>query len=110
MFHKFGISAEIFLSQGTRDELTSDFRGALAENFVAQMLVTNGLETFYWIPQDTVGAGEIDFVYQDRKTHIVSLEVKSGRNVTAPTFSNFCGPGKLLLAYGSVFKTLGKQN
>lgn len=94
MFYKFGISPETFLAQGTRGELASDFRGALAENYIAQMLAANELKTFYWMPQDTVGAGEIDFVYQDRAARIIPIEVKSGRNVSSATFSHFLHEGK----------------
>ncbi len=49
-----------------RTSLASDFRGALAESYVMQALTANNVRTFYWMPSDKVGNGEIDFVFQTR--------------------------------------------
>lgn len=99
MFHKFGIEAELLLDPKLRHLLSSDFRGALAENSVMQALRANGLSTYYWMPGGTVGQGEVDFVFQDRLARIVPVEVKSGRNVQAKSLSRLIAEGRSPVAY-----------
>lgn len=89
MFNKFGISPSLFLNPELQASLSSDFRGALAENYVMQALKAAGLKTFYWMPEDNGQRGEIDFVYQTKRAEIIPVEVKSARNVSAKTFSRF---------------------
>ncbi|MEC4271612.1 AAA family ATPase [Adlercreutzia sp. R25] len=93
MFFKFGIDAGLFLEKESRLVLASDFRGALAENYVMQALAANEVKTFYWMPSDKVGSGEIDFVFQDRRAQIVPVEVKSARNVKAKSLRKFMEEG-----------------
>ena len=83
MFYKFGVEPEIFLDERVKPLLSGDFRGSLAENSVMQSLTANNLSTFYWMPDEKVGKGEIDFIFQNTKGEIVPVEVKSGRNVKA---------------------------
>lgn len=96
MFNKFGISPSLFLNPELQASLSSDFRGALAENYVMQALKAAGLKTFYWMPEDNGQRGEIDFVYQTRRAEVIPVEVKSARNVSAKTLSRFmresCAP------------------
>ena len=99
MFHKFGIDPRIFLDGTKRMALAADFRGALAENYVMQALTACDLKTYYWMPTDKVGQGEIDFVFQDPSTRIIPVEVKSGRNVKAKTFQKFLRDGHATEAY-----------
>ncbi|MDR0306627.1 MAG: ATP-binding protein [Chitinispirillales bacterium] len=54
------------------------FKGALAENYVMQALIANGINPFYW---SSPGKAEVDFVFQDRQGNIIPLEVKSADNV-----------------------------
>lgn len=89
MFHKFGIAAETFLDPNVRGLLSSDFRGALAENCVMQALRANGLKTFYWMPDSSNTKGELDFVVQNRRAEVVPIEVKSARNVGAKSLRQF---------------------
>lgn len=89
MFSKFGISPNLFLNPELQASLSSDFRGALAENYVMQALRAAGLKTYYWMPEDNGQRGEIDFVYQTRRADVIPVEVKSARNVSAKTFSRF---------------------
>lgn len=93
MFHKFGIDPVVFLDDGRRAILASDFRGALAENYVMQALQANGLRTFYWMPNDKVGNGEVDFVFQDRMAQVIPVEVKSARNVKAKSLMKLMREG-----------------
>ena len=99
MFNKFGIEAELFLDPKLRELLSSDFRGALAENSVMQSLRANGLQTFYWMPSEKVGQGEVDFVFQDRQARVVPIEVKSGRNVKAKSFARLIRQGRSPIAF-----------
>lgn len=94
MFHKFGIAPEFFLDETMRTSLASDFRGALAENYVMQALTANNVRTFYWMPSDKVGNGEIDFVFQTRLAQVIPVEVKSARNVKARSLRKFMEEGR----------------
>lgn len=99
MFHTFGVDAHTFLDPALRDVLSSSFRGALAENAVAQALAANDLRTFYWMPGPTVGRGEVDFVLQTERAEVVPLEVKSGRNVRAKSLAKLVEVGRSPFAY-----------
>lgn len=94
MFFKFGIAPELFLDEGMRTSLASDFRGALAENYVMQALTANDVQTFYWMPNEKVGNGEVDFVFQNRFAEVVPVEVKSSRNVRAKSLHRFMVEGR----------------
>jgi hypothetical protein len=67
------------------------FKGALAENYIMQALVANGITPYYWSSQ---GKAEVDFVFQDRQGNIVPLEAKSAENVRS----------KSLRAYQDIYK------
>lgn len=98
MFHKFGISAEMFLSPEMTKALSSDFRGALAENYVMQALRSNGINTLYWTPESGT-RGELDFVFQNTMAQAIPIEVKSARNVTAKSLARFVREGNSPYAY-----------
>jgi len=74
---KFDISANIIMNSSTSFD---GFKGALAENYVMQALVTNGFIPFYW---ESAGKAELDFVIQDKLGNIIPLETKSSDNVKA---------------------------
>ena len=57
-------------------ELFTEFRGALAENYVAQQLVSRGIQPSYWT---STGNAEVDFICQS-SGKVVPLEVKAGIN------------------------------
>ena len=99
MFRKFRVDAKTYLDPALQEVLSSDFRGALAENAVMQALVANGIETFYWMPKPTVGSGEVDFVYQTGRAEVVPVEVKSGRNVRARSLRKLVEEGHAPRAY-----------
>lgn len=90
MFYKLAVNPRLWLeSQGTAP-VSSDFRGALAENSVMQALASNDLQTYYWTPPASWGArGELDFLLQDDRARVIPVEVKSARNVRARTLSTF---------------------
>ena len=59
-------------------DIFSEYRGRLAENYVQQQFTALGKKKlFYWTSGNTA---EVDFIMQE-KTHIVPIEVKSGQNV-----------------------------
>lgn len=53
------------------------FKGGLFENIIAQILINNDLEIFYYQKNDNV---EVDFVTY-LKGKILPIEIKSGKNV-----------------------------
>lgn len=93
MFYRFNLDAETYLSETSRALLAATFRGALAENYVMQALVANGVETFYWTP-GTTAQQEVEFVVQNRKGQVVPLEVKSGDNVRSTSLRRFMDKSK----------------
>ena len=94
MFNKFGIDPKFVLDSSLQGVLSSDFRGALAENYVMQALRAAGLKTYYWMPEGSGARGEIDFVFQTREAQVIPVEVKSARNVSAKSLSRFMTEGR----------------
>ncbi|MDR1089415.1 MAG: ATP-binding protein [Coriobacteriales bacterium] len=69
------------------DELASTlFKGALAENYVMQHLVSNGFSPLYW---GKPRYAEVDFVITDSEGRVVPLEVKSGDSVRSKSLTIF---------------------
>ena len=93
MFHKFGIAPSIFLGPAGTSVLSSDFRGALAENYVMQSLKAAGVKSFYWMPASTTQRGEVDFIYQTPRAEVIPVEVKSARNVSAKSLKKLMREG-----------------
>jgi predicted AAA+ superfamily ATPase len=62
------------------------FKGALAENYIMQALVTNGIAPYYW---SSNGKAEVDFVFQDRQGGIIPLEAKSAENVRSKSLRSY---------------------
>jgi len=80
---KFGIAANVVLNSPTSFD---GFKGALAENYICQCLVTNGFSPYYW---SSPGKAELDFVFQDRGGNIIPLEVKSADNVRSKSLRQY---------------------
>ena len=59
-----------------------------------QALTANDVQTFYWMPNEKVGNGEVDFVFQNRFAEVVPVEVKSSRNVRAKSLHRFMVEGR----------------
>jgi len=62
------------------------FRGALAENYVMQVLSANGLTPYTWVSE---GKAEVDFVIQTNEGAIIPIEVKAGDNTRSRSLSRF---------------------
>ena len=80
---KFSIAANVVLHS---PHSFDGFKGALAENYIMQVLTVNGFEPFYW---SSPGKAELDFVIQDRSGNILPLEGKSADNVKAKSLRTF---------------------
>ncbi|MEG1407727.1 MAG: ATP-binding protein, partial [Ruthenibacterium sp.] len=80
---KFDISANVVLNSPIS---FNGFKGALAENYIMQALVSNGISPYYW---SSPGKAELDFVFQDRQGNIIPLEGKSADNVRAKSLKAF---------------------
>lgn len=66
----------------------SEFKGALAEQFVMQELVTLHLDYIgYWTNERSTS--EVDFLVQ-QQGKIIPIEVKSGENLRSRSFTLFC--------------------
>jgi len=70
------------------DEIFTEFKGALTEQYVMQQLrLNNGRYIGYWTNERSTS--EIDFVVQE-EGKVIPVEVKSGENLKAKSFRLFC--------------------
>jgi uncharacterized protein len=88
------------------DTLFTEFKGALAEQYVMQQLST-GTEKYigYWTNERSTS--EVDFVVQD-KGEVIPIEVKSGENLRSISFRLFCEkfkPAKAIRTSLAPYKT-----
>ena len=65
--------------------LSNKMRGMMAETFVAEQLVANGLSLHYWTSGNSA---EVDFVVQ-QDGHSIPVEVKSSNNVKAKSLQTY---------------------
>lgn len=76
-----GLHPKTFISG---DQFFTEFKGSLAENYVAQSLTKlYGHTPYYWTSQ---GKAEIDFVI-DHRGHNIPIEVKSGKATKAKSLA-----------------------
>jgi hypothetical protein len=82
---KCGLDARTLLD-GSR--VFEEFKGALAEQYVLQQLVSCGVEVIhYWSPDS--GTAEVDFVIQ-RHGETYPIEVKAAENLQAKSLKIYC--------------------
>lgn len=101
---KFDIAATVILNSPSNFD---GFKGALAENYVMQALVANGIHPYYWNSQ---GKAELDFVFQDRLGNIIPLECKSADNVRAKSLKTFISLYKPAYSIRVSAKNFGYEN
>lgn len=101
---KFDIAANAVLNSPPSFD---GFKGALAENYVMQALVSNGISPYYWSSR---GKAELDFVFQDRQGNIIPLECKSADNVRAKSLKAFISLYEPLYAIRVSAKNFGFEN
>lgn len=92
MFYKLHVNPVQWLEavDSATFPVSSDVRGAIAENSVAQAFAANDLQAYYWTPPASWGGrGELDFLLQDDQMQVIPVEVKSARNVRARTLATF---------------------
>ena len=83
------------------------FKGALAENYIMQALVVNGMKPYYWSSQ---GKAEVDFVFQDRQGNVIPLEAKSADNVRSKSLRCFRDTYKPVYSIRVSAKNFGFEN
>ena len=87
-------------------ELFTEFKGALAENYVCQQLVASGkVVPFYWSAENSSGA--VDFVYE-HAGKVVPVEVKAEVNLRAKSLRSFME--KYAIAQGLRLSLAGRQD
>lgn len=62
-----------------------EFRGGLAENYISNQLIVNGLKAYYWTSKSDA---EIDFIIR-LDLDVVPIEVKSGKNTRSRSLESF---------------------
>lgn len=86
--------------------VSTRMRGMLAENYVAQELVANGVEPHYWT---LGGQAEVDFVIQTAG-RVIPIEVKSAENVRARSLGMFRGKYRPETSVRMSTKNFGREN
>lgn len=94
-FKMFMLDVGLLAAQGDLDARTllegnrifQEFKGALTEQFVAQELVSEGIDLYYYSAENS--SGEIDFIIQ-RGMQVVPIEVKAEENLQAKSLQAFC--------------------
>jgi predicted AAA+ superfamily ATPase len=71
------------------DAVFTEFKGALAEQFVYQQLLLNENLSIHYFPFEN-SKYELDFLIQTEDDEIIPVEVKSGENLKARSFKLFC--------------------
>ena len=82
------------------------FLGSVAESYVCQALVANGITPRYWKNDNTQ---EVEFILQDG-INVVPVEVKKGKKVNAISMNNFKKTYKCPFAYRISGKNFGFGN
>ncbi len=109
LYYKLNLDAELFKDTEKRKAINPWFRGALAENYVKQSLVANGMKSYYWVPKSNPSA-EIEFVVQTRTGEVVPIEVKSGRNVRSRSLQVYAEKSDAPIAIRISEKNIGIEN
>lgn len=68
------------------NELFTEFKGKLTEQFILQLLIIHGHGAYYWNPENATA--EIDFLIQRNNT-LVPIEVKSSQNLKSRSLRTF---------------------
>ena len=63
------------------------FKGAIAENYCMTELIALGIKPYCWHSNNTA---EVDFAFEDNINRIIPMEVKSGDNTRAKSFTAYC--------------------
>jgi len=83
LLSRIGVPVNIILSENINYQ---NFKGMLAENYVAIALASNNYTPYYWASE---GKAEIDFVIQDTEGNFIPIEVKSADNIRSKSLQQF---------------------
>lgn len=86
---------------------SNEMRGALAENYVMQSMVSNSIEPYYW---SSPGKAELDFLYQDAYGNIIPVEVKSSDKTRSKSLSLFTSRYDVPYSIRISSKNIGFEN
>jgi len=100
---KSGMATQTILSPLEEDNM---FLGMISENYVAQALVCNGFQLFYWKNENTA---ELDFVVQIAG-EVVPIEVKKGKRTKSTSLNMFIKQYKSRFAIRISGKNFGFEN
>jgi predicted AAA+ superfamily ATPase len=98
-----GISPRLVISESYEG---SNFRGALAENYVAVSLKAVGYQPYYW---ESDGKAEIDFVIQ-KDDRVIPIEVKAADNVHSKSLQQYVSRYSPAFSYRISSKNFGFEN
>ena len=71
------------------NEVFTEFKGALSEQYVFQQLLLNDELSINYYPFEN-GRYELDFMVQNENDELILIEVKAGENLSAKSFKHFC--------------------
>jgi hypothetical protein len=77
------------------NKIFKEFKGALTEQFVAQELVSAGIDLYYYSSENS--SGEVDFVIQ-HEGNIIPIEVKAEENLQAKSLKSLVSKYELQTA------------
>ena len=98
-----GLSPRLVLSDSYN---MSNFKGALAENYVAVSLNAAGYTPYYW---ESEGKAEIDFVIQ-KDDQVIPIEVKAADNVHSKSLQQYVSRYSPSVSYRISSKNFGFEN
>lgn len=102
--NRFGIAPELIL---TPNESIYHIKGALAENYVANSLISNGFENYYW---ESSGKAELDFILQTKNGECIPIEVKSANNTRSKSLNQYILKNKPSYSIRVSTKNFGYEN
>jgi predicted AAA+ superfamily ATPase len=101
---KLGIAAQLILSESMEMNF---FKGSLIENYIANSLVCNGFDCYYW---ESEGKAEVDFVIQTKDGKCIPIEVKSSDNVRSKSLNQYIMKYKPAFSIRISTKNFGFEN
>lgn len=84
-------------------DMNSGFKGALAENYVQNQLMSRGFMPYFW---RSGNQAEVDFLFQ-AEGQVVPVEVKSAENVKAKSYRLFCKQYHIARGFRMSLKNIG---
>lgn len=88
------------------DDIFSDFKGGLAENYIVSQLLINTDELYYYKDDKNI---EIDFIIKEN-SDIIPIEVKSGKRTKSNSLNNYIERYKPKYAIRLSMKNFGFEN